>query len=261
MAQDASTVVARVGDVDITLGHAIAIRGQLPEQFAQIPDATLFPALIEQLIEQELLSQSYADQLSRAETLMLQNESRNFIANVALMQAANAAVTEESVAEAYDAYSDAFSQEDAVTEYHAAHILVREEAERDIVVAALEEGREFGEVAAEFSTDGSARQGGDLGWFSAGMMIPDFQAAVETLEPGQVSAPLQTQYGWHVIKLLELRDASVPPLAQLREELVTEIQREATRAAIAELRAATTVENLSEGMDPTLLSQTDLLDE
>jgi peptidyl-prolyl cis-trans isomerase C len=261
LAQDASTVVARVGDVDITLGHAIAIRGQLPEQFAQIPDATLFPALIEQLIEQELLSQSYADQLSRAETLMLQNESRNFIANVALMQAANAAVTEESVAEAYDAYSDAFSQEDAVTEYHAAHILVREEAERDIVVAALEEGREFGEVAAEFSTDGSARQGGDLGWFSAGMMIPDFQAAVETLEPGQVSAPLQTQYGWHVIKLLELRDASVPPLAQLREELVTEIQREATRAAIAELRAATTVENLSEGMDPTLLSQTDLLDE
>ena len=138
---------------------------------------------------------------------------------------------------------------------------MREEAERDIVVAALEEGREFGEVAAEFSTDGSARQGGDLGWFSAGMMIPDFQAAVETLEPGQVSAPLQTQYGWHVIKLLELRDASVPPLAQLREELVTEIQREATRAAIAELRAATTVENLSEGMDPTLLSQTDLLDE
>ena len=260
LAQDASTVVARVGDVDITLGHAIAIRGQLPEQFAQIPDATLFPALIEQLIEQELLSQSYADQLSRAETLMLQNESRNFIANVALMQAANAAVTEESVAEAYDAYSDAFSQEDAVTEYHAAHILVREEAERDIVVAALEEGREFGEVAAEFSTDGSARQGGDLGWFSAGMMIPDFQAAVETLEPGQVSAPLQTQYGWHVIKLLELRDASVPPLAQLREELVTEIQREATRAAIAELRAAT-VENLSEGMDPTLLSQTDLRDE
>lgn len=261
LAQDASTVVARVGDVEITLGNAIAIRGQLPQQFAQIPDATLFPALIEQLIEQELLAQSYAGQLTLAETLMLENESRNFVANVALMRAANAAVTEESVAAAYSAYSAAFSQGDAVTEYHAAHILVREDAERDAVVAALAEGREFADVAREFSMDGSAQQGGDLGWFAAGMMIPDFQAAVEALEPGQVSAPVQTQFGWHVINLLEVRDATVPPLEEVREELVTEIQREATRAAIAALREATTVENLSEGMDPALLSQTDLLDE
>lgn len=261
LAQDASTVVARVGDVEITLGNAIAIRGQLPQQFAQIPDETLFPALIEQLIEQELLAQAYADQLTRAETLMLENESRNFVANVGLMRAATAAVTPESLAEAYQAYADAFSQGEAVTEYNAAHILVREDAERDAVVAALAEGRDFADVAREFSMDGSAQQGGDLGWFSAGMMIPDFQAAVEALEPGQVSDPVQTQFGWHVIKLLEMRDASVPPLEEVQEELVNEIQREATRVAIAALREANTVENLSEGMDPALLSQIDLLDE
>lgn len=261
LAQDASTVVARVGDVEITLGNAIVMRGQLPQQFSQIPDETLFPALIQQLIEQELLAQSYADQLSRGETLMLENESRNFIANAALMRTASAAITPESVAAAYQAYADAFAQGEAVTEYHAAHILVREDAQRDAVVAALDEGRDFAEVAREFSVDGSAQQGGDLGWFAAGMMIPDFQAAVEALEPGQVSDPVQTQFGWHVIKLLELRDASVPPLEEVQEELVAEIQREAARAAIAALREAAVVEDLSEGLDPSLLSQVDLLDE
>lgn len=261
LAQDASTVVARVGGVEITLGHAIALRGQLPQQFAQVPDETLFPALIQQLIEQELLSQDHADQLSHAETLMLQNESRNFIANAALVKAAAAAVTDDSIAAAYQAYAEAFAQSDAVTEFHAAHILVREDAERDAVVAALAEGRDFADVAREFSADGTAQNGGDLGWFAAGMMIPDFQAAVETLEPGQVSEPVQTRFGWHVIKLFETRDAAVPPLDDVRDELVAQIQREASRALIASLREAGTVEDLSEGLDPSLLSQRDLLDE
>ncbi|MCB1405232.1 MAG: peptidylprolyl isomerase [Rhodobacteraceae bacterium] len=261
LAQDASTVVARVGDAEITLGHAIAMRGQLPQQFAQVPDTTLFPALIQQLIEQELLSQATADQLSRAETLMLENENRNFVANAALVRVAEAAVTEDSIAAAYQAYAEAFAQGDAVTEYHAAHILVREEAERDAVVAALAEGQDFADVARENSIDGTAQNGGDLGWFAAGMMIPDFQAAVEALDPGQVSAPVQTRFGWHVIKLFETRDAAVPPLDEVRDELVTQIQREASRALIASLREASTIEDLSEGLDPSLLSQRDLLDE
>tara|TARA_R110002072_G_scaffold300538_1_gene478269 strand:- start:928 stop:1776 length:849 start_codon:yes stop_codon:yes gene_type:complete len=261
MAQDAATVVARVGDTEITLGNAIAMRQQLPEQFAQVPDATLFPLLIEQLIEQELLTQTYADQLSRAETLMLENERRNFIANAALMQVANAAVTPENLQTAYAAFAEAFDQGEPVTEYRASHILVREEDRRDAVVAALAEGRPFAEVAQEFSIDGSAAQGGDLGWFSAGMMIPAFQAAVEALQPGQISDPVQTQFGWHVINLMETRVASVPPLEEVSQELTNQLQRDATRAAVDTLRADARVENLSGDLDPALLSQFDLLDE
>jgi len=261
LAQDASTVIARVGDVELTLGHAIAVRSQLPQQFAQIPDETLFPVLIEQLIEQEVLSQAYADHLSAAEVLMLENENRNFIANAALVSVVNEAVTDESVAAAYAAYAEAFSQGEVPTEYHAAHILVQEEAERDVVVAALADGREFAEVAREFSMDGSAQQGGDLGWFSAGMMIPDFQAAVEALEPGEVSEPIQTRFGWHVINLLEVREVSVPPLQEVQEELVGQLQGEASRAYIDSLIASVPTENLSGDMDPALLSRGDLLDE
>jgi Parvulin-like peptidyl-prolyl isomerase len=130
---------------------------------------------------------------------MLQNETRNFLANAALMQVAGEAVTDESVAAAYEAFVAEYGQGEPVTEYHAAHILVRSEEERDQVVAALAEGRDFADVAREFSADGSAQQGGDLGWFGPGVMIPAFQAAVEALEPGQVSEPVQTQFGWHVV--------------------------------------------------------------
>ena len=260
-AQTAATVVARVGTTEITLGHAIMLRTQLPQQFAQVPDTTLFPAIIDQLIEQELLAQSRAGAVTRTEQLMLDNETRNFLANAVLTEAAMAAVTDESIAVAYEAYSAAYGAGEPVMEFHAAHILVTTEEARDQVVAALDEGREFAEVAAEFSIDGSAQQGGDLGWFAAGMMIPDFQAAVEALEAGQVSAPVQTRFGWHVIKLFETRNQSVPELATVRDELVSQIQREATRAVIDGLRASASVENLAEGLDPALLSQRALLDE
>ena len=260
-AQTAATVVARVGTTEITLGHAIMLRTQLPQQFAQVPDTTLFPAIIDQLIEQELLAQSRAGAVTRTEQLMLDNETRNFLANAVLTEAAMAAVTDESIAVAYEAYSAAYGAGEPVMEFHASHILVTTEEARDQVVAALDEGREFAEVAAEFSIDGSAQQGGDLGWFAAGMMIPDFQAAVEALEVGQVSAPVQTRFGWHVIKLFETRNQSVPELATVRDELVSQIQREATRAVIDGLRASASVENLAEGLDPALLSQRALLDE
>lgn len=260
-AQDAATVIARVGSTEITLGHAIALRAQLPAQFAQVPDATLFPAIVEQLIDQELLAQAQADALSRREQAMLENETRNFLANAALSAEVREAVTEASVAAAYEAFAASYSAGEPVTEYNAAHILVRTEDEVATVTAALAEGRPFAEVAQEFSIDGSARQGGDLGWFAAGVMIPEFQAAVEALQPGEVSEPLQTRFGFHVITLLGTRTADVPALDEVREDLVVQLQREATGALIQRLRQDADVENLSTGLDPALLGQASLLDD
>lgn len=260
-AQDASDVMARVGETEITLGHVIALRQQLPQQFRQVPDATLFPAIVEQLIEQELLLQTRRDTLSAAEELMLENEVRSFVSNAVLMRAANAAVSEATVSAAYEAYAAEYAQGDPVTEYRASHILVRTEDERDQVVAALGQGRDFGEVAGEFSIDGSRAQGGDLGWFAPGVMIPDFQAAVEALEPGEISDPVQTRFGWHVIKLFETRTASVPPLDEVQEELIQNLQREATRALVGEMRNGVEIENLSAGVDPSVLGRTELLDD
>lgn len=258
---DAGAVLARVGSVEITLGHAIALRAALPQQFQSVPDETLFPAIVEQLIEQELLHQFHADDLTLRERVTLENELRNFTANSALMVAANAAVTDETVALAYEAFVAEFDQGEPTTEYNAAHILVQTEEEIRTVVEALESGRDFGEVAREFSLDGSGAAGGDLGWFGEGVMIQPFEQAVMALEPGQISDPVQTRFGWHVIRLNETRIATVPTLEMVRDDLEAQIQREASRALVAQLRDGADIENLSDAVDPALLSRSDLLDE
>lgn len=260
-APDASTVLARVGDTEITLGHAVALRAALPDQFATVPAETLFPALVEQLIEQEMLYQHYNESLNQRERIMLENETRNFVANAALMAAAEAATGEENLQLAYDAFVAEFGQGEPTTEYNAAHILVRTEEEIQTVVAELESGRDFAEVAREFSLDGSSAAGGDLDWFGEGVMIEPFEQAVMALEPGEVSAPVETRFGWHVILLKETRVASVPTMEMVRGDLEAEIQREASRALIARLREGADIDNRSDAVDPAVLGRSDLLDE
>jgi len=257
----ADTVLARVGEVEITLGHAIALRDQLPQQFRAVPDETLFPAIVEQLIEQELLHQHIGDDLTRRQRLALENEIRTITANAALSRAAGEALTEEAIVEAYDAFAAEFAEGEPELEYHAAHILVRSEEEIAQVVAALEEGRDFAEVAREFSVDGSAQGGGDLGWFGEGVMIQPFEEAVMALEPGEVSDPVETQFGWHVVQLIDRRDVQVPPIEEVGEDLAEQIQREAARALLDELRTQIEVERVAADVEPSMLSRRELLDD
>jgi len=259
--QDATTVIARVGTAELTLGHAIAMLDQLPPQIRAAPDDRLFPALIGQMIDQELLAQAQElAGLPAADRLRLENERRNFLSNVALQGVIAEAASDDNLALAYAAFAEAFSAGEPVTEWNAAHILVRTEPEMAEVVAALAEGRDFAELAAERSIDGSGRQGGDLGWFGPGVMIPEFEETVRNLEPGQVSEPLQTRFGWHLVRLIDSRIARVPALDEVRNDLINELRREAVNALIARLREGTEVQNLSEGLDPALLRRTDLLE-
>jgi len=257
-AQDATTVIARVGGVELTLGHAIALLQELPEQIRAAPDDRLFPALVGQMIDQELLAQGQRE-LALADRLRLDNTRRDFLSNLALQAAVEAAVTDENLRIAYGAFAEAFADGDPVTEWNAAHILVRTEDEIAAVVDQLAQGRDFAEIAAEVSIDGSARQGGDLGWFGPGVMIPEFEETVRNLDPGQVSDPLQTRFGWHLVRLLDSRLASVPPFERVQNDLAAELRRTAVQDLIEGLRAGTTVENLSEALDPALMRRLDLL--
>jgi peptidyl-prolyl cis-trans isomerase C len=258
-AQDAATVVARVGEAELTLGHVIALREVLPPQLQAAPDDRLFPVLIEQMIDQELLAQSAAGTLSAANRLRFDNEQRGFLSGVALAAAIDLAVTEPNIAAAYAAFAAEFGAGEPVTEWNAAHILVATEEEIRAAAEAIAGGRDFAEVAREVSTDGSARQGGDLGWFGPGVMIPEFEETVRNLAPGQVSEPLQTRFGWHLVRLAETRIASVPDLDAVRDDLVEELRRDAMQTLITRLRGETPATNLSEGLDPALMRRTDLL--
>ena len=252
----ADTVVATVNGTKITIGDMIAMRDQLPPQYLQLPDDVLFKGILDQLIQQTTLEQSVSSKLSKKDTLQLENTKRAFMANVALTAVTDAAVTDDALQKAYDAK---YAAMDAGLEYHAAHILVQTEAEAKAIKAKLDAGGDFAQLAKENSKDGSAAQGGDLGWFGKGMMVKPFEDAVVAMKPGQVSDPVQTQFGWHIIKLEETRPAKKPALADVKDELAKQIQQEAVGAKIKELTDAAKIERTDTGIDPAVLKNETLL--
>ena len=111
------------------------------------------------------------------------------------------------------------------TEYHARHILVATEAFAQKIIERLNKGEKFDALAKSESMDSSKNSGGDLGWFTPGRMVPEFAGAVMALKPGEFThSPVQTQYGWHVIQLLETREVTPPPFDQVRQRLVQVVQ-------------------------------------
>ena len=259
-AQDvtAATVVARVNGVDITLGHLIAAREALPEQYKALPDETLYKGMMDQLIQQTALEQTVDGKLALRDTLPLENSRRDYMANIALADVAQAAVTDAALQEAYDArFKDYVPQK----EYSAAHILVEAEDRAKELKAELDGGADFAELAKANSVDtGSGAQGGDLGWFGLGAMVKPFEEAVLAAEPGKVTAPVKSDFGWHLILVKETRMAEKPTLDATRAELAAELQQRAIEAHIKSVADAAKVERLGDALDPALLSNTSLLD-
>lgn len=257
-APTADTVVATVNGTVITLGHMIAAREALPEQYKSLPPDTLFKGILDQLVQQTALEQSMAGKLTRRDTLQLENDKRGYVSSLALQGVVLGAVTDEALQAAYDAR---FKDAAPTTEYNAAHILVEDETKAKDLQAQLEGGADFAELAKTNSTDtGSGANGGDLGWFGAGMMVKPFEEAVMAAEVGKVVGPVKTDFGFHLILVKETRLAALPTLDDIRDELAAEIEQKAIEAHVTALTAAATVEKPGEGIDPALLGDLTLLD-
>lgn len=261
MAEDAptaSTVVATVDGTEITLGHMILTRQALPPEYNQLPADLLFKGILDQLVQQTALASSYDGDAPRRVVLAMENNERSMIAAEEVGRVLQTAVTEAAIEEAYKATYDSADQE---SEFKAAHILVETEDEAKALVEELNGGADFAALAKEKSTGPSGPNGGALGWFGKGMMVPEFENAVLAMEPGAISAPVKTQFGWHVIKLEETRIKQAPPLDQVRDELRVKLEQDAVKAHIDALVEKATVNTSgSEGIDPALLSNTQLLE-
>lgn len=255
--ETAATVVATVNGTEITLGQMIALRENLPEQYQALPDDVLFKAILDQLIQQEALSQTVTAPTTR-DSANLINDHRSYMSGTVISGVVKSAVTDEALQKAYDEkFKDAAPQ----TEYNAAHILVDSEEKAKELKAQLDGGADFAELAKANSTDtGSGAQGGDLGWFGLGMMVKPFEDAVVAATVGKVSDPVKTDFGWHLVLVKETRIAEKPTLDDLRDELAAEIEQKAIDAKIAEVTAAAKVEKPGEALDPTLLKKTELID-
>jgi peptidyl-prolyl cis-trans isomerase C len=252
----ADTVVASVNGTDITLGQMIALRDSLPPQYLAMPDDALFKGILEQLIQQQALADAVKDKVTDHDTLTLENQRLAFLASKALEEVASGAVSDEALQKLYD---EKYGKAAPAKEYHARHILVETEDEAKALKAELDKGADFAKLAAEKSKDSSAQNGGDLGWFGLGMMVKPFEDAVVALEPGKISDPVKSEFGWHLIKLDEIRDATPPKLEDVKDELAGELQQKAVEARVTELTGAAKIDRKTDGMDPAILKDETIL--
>ncbi|MCC6305917.1 MAG: peptidylprolyl isomerase [Rhodobacteraceae bacterium] len=251
-----ATVVATVNGTAITLAHMQVLRDQLPEQYRQLPDDILFNGILEQLIQQTALAMTMEGRLTPRDELALENSRRAYLAAQALTGAADGAAGPEKVAALY---AERIATMEPEREYNASHILVATEEEAKALKAEIDAGADFAALAREHSKDGAAQNGGELGWFGPGMMVQPFEDAVVALATGQVSDPVQTQFGWHLIRLNETRMAALPTLEEMTEELTAELHDKAVEAHIAATTAAAAVVRTTEGIDPAILRDQNLV--
>ena len=253
----ADMVVATVNGTDITLGHMIVLRQQLPAQYQQLPPQVLFDGILDQLVQQTLLGEGVAD-LSRGAQIVLENEERSLRAAEEIQNITDAALTDEALAAAYEA---AYGNVEPETEFNASHILVETEEEAQALVTELEGGADFATLAQEKSTGPSGPNGGQLGWFGLGAMVAPFEEAVVAMDAGTISAPVQTQFGWHVIRLNETRLKNAPALEEVRGELMESVRRTAIEARVAELTESAEIDRPESGsIDPMILNDISLID-
>jgi peptidyl-prolyl cis-trans isomerase C len=258
-AQDvtADTVVAKVGDTEITVGELIIARSMLPAQYAQFPDDVLFTGLVDQLVQQQLLADAL-ETTPPSVIYTIQNEQRSLMAAQVINDITQTSITQELLQQAYQ---DRFSDAPETPEFRAAHLLVATEDEANAAKAQLDAGEAFADVAAAVSTDVTSANGGDLGWFGAGAMVEEFETAVMALEIDEISDPFETQFGWHIVTLTDQRARPAPTFEQVVQQLSAELQEAAVIAYLDELSAATTVERPEEGaFDPSVINQVELLD-
>ncbi|MEO0692604.1 MAG: peptidylprolyl isomerase, partial [Pseudomonadota bacterium] len=237
----------------------IVLRSRLPEQYQQLPDDVLFEGILDQIIQQAVVGASVGE-LSRENALAIENEERALLASQLIDDVATEALTDEALQAAYD---ETYGSVEPETEFNASHILVETEEEARALIEELDGGADFAALAQEHSTGPSGPNGGSLGWFGMGMMVPPFEAAVVELEPGSFSEdPVQTQFGWHVLILNETRLKDAPALEAVRDELAAQVQRQAVDARVAELTEAADVTRADiTGIDPAVLREMSLIAE
>ena len=232
---DASTPLATIGDTSITLGDMIRARQSLNPQLQSFPDPVIFTGMLEEMVRREVFAAAaeldgVADDPEVA--LELQTARRQILANAYLARAIEPNLNEDAVRARYDEMVAELPQEE---ELRARHILVETEDAAKEVKASVDGGADFAEVAKEKSTGPSGPSGGDLGFFRKGQMVPEFSEAAFALQPGEVSEPVQTSFGWHVIKVEERRAVAPPPFEEMAQQITREIAQELASAEVEAL--------------------------
>lgn len=231
-------IVAVVDGFEIRQSDVAVAFQRLPEQFRQAPVGQVFTQIVQQLVDGQLIVKAgLEDDLQNDPEVQAQIEE---FARVAMQQTyMNRLITEGLKEEALRAvYDETIANTEGPIEVHAQHILLESEEDGYDIIKALEGGADFGDLARERSQGPSAPRGGDLGYFTRSAMVAPFSSAAFAIEPGAVGPdPVQTDFGWHVIKVLDKRRQPAPSFEESRPILEQQLTRELIATHMAELRS------------------------
>lgn len=237
------TVVATVGGEPITEADISFAAEDLQQELQQIPAEERKAFLVTVLIDMKVMAKAAREQ--KMDETDLFKMRRSYLEERALRRAyfgekIATAATPEALQAAYDTFVSTFQGREEV---HTRHILVATEDEAKAVKAELEGGKDFAELASEKSIDPSAKQnGGDLGFFGKGMMVQPFEQAAFTMEPGTISDPVKSDFGWHIIRLEEKRMGQPPTLEQVVPQLQQQLMFKNFETAVSTLKEGVAIE-------------------
>jgi peptidyl-prolyl cis-trans isomerase C len=243
-----SMVVARVDGTELHLSDVEAAQQNLPPQAQKLPLEQIYPVLLDRLVDGMLITEAgrkdHLDQDPEVQLRLKRFEDR-LIQEAYLNQAIKAAETEGQLKARYETF---IKQKAEREEVHARHILVKTEAEAKAIIAELDKGADFADLAKKDSIDPGAKSGGDLGYFGHDDMVKEFADAAFALPAGQYTkTPVKTQFGWHVIKVEDHRVSTPPSFEEARQEVSQLVARDVIEAKLKELRGAAKIETF--GLD------------
>ncbi len=245
-AEDANPVLAKVNGSEIRQSDMALAEEELGPSLEKMDPATKQENLLAFLIDMKIVSKAAEDK--KVEDNDEFKKRLAFARNRLLMDSllateGKAATTDEAMKKVYD---DAAKQITGEQEVHARHILVETEDEAKAVKAELDKGADFAELAKKKSKDPGASDGGDLGFFTKDQMVPEFSAVAFALEPGKISDPVKSQFGWHIIKVEEKRNRKAPDFEQVKAQIETYVTRKAQADYVAKLREGAKIERLDQ---------------
>ena len=256
-AQDSDPVVARVNGVDIRQSDLALAEDEVGANMPQMGPDQKREYLITYLCDVVLLAQA-ADKQKIADRDDVKHridfERSKVLMETLLHDTGKAALNDEAMHKVYD---EAAKQMPPEQEVHARHILVQTEDEAKEIEAELKKGADFATLAKEKSKDPGAADGGDLGYFTKDQMVPEFSQAAFKLDKGQISDPVHTQFGWHIIKVEDKRTKPTPTFDEVRGQIENYVAHKAQAELVANLRKSATIERLDQpppAPDPSQLN-------
>ena len=252
----ADTPFLEVNGKIVKFGSAIIAFSKIRQANREFDQKTVFSQIVQQLVNEELLSQKIEKE-NQLTLLAIEHEKRSAKAAQMVSKILKNFPNDELVNSAYQNLTEEFKN---ALEYNASHILVKEEGQAKNILADLKKGKKFGEMAKEHSVGPSGKNGGKLDWFDLNSMVPEFSTALMVLSEGDISQPVKTKFGWHLIKLNKTREKQMPELSAIKSQLVQNLRQKKINDYLSSLTKNSEIDFVGKNINPNEIANIQLLE-